>query len=308
MTRDVACSVQAAPTDGASWIELAKRVESLGFVGLLVADHPGSGPAPFVALAAAAAATARITLGTYVANAGVWEPVALASQVATLDVVSDGRAILGLGAGHTPAEWQMRGLDYPTPAGRVERMIELTNTTTRLLAGDEVSFDGAHVTLVEAKLDRPEPVQRPIPLLIGGGGRRVMRYAAEHADVVGLTGLGRTLEDGHSHEVHWSDTQLDESIGRVHAAARAAGRSPALEALVQHVEVTDDAEAAATALAAQVPGLSPADVLGAPFVWIGTVDEITDRLRGHLERWGIDRYVIRPPAIDDAIQLLARLD
>ncbi|HSK23199.1 MAG TPA: TIGR03621 family F420-dependent LLM class oxidoreductase [Egicoccus sp.] len=307
MTGGISVSVQAAPNDAASWIALAQRVEALGFTGLFVADHPGSGPAPFVALAAAAAVTRRITLGTYVANAGAWEPLALASEVATLDVVSGGRAILGVGAGHTPAEWRMRGLPYPTPGGRVDRMVELVDATRALLAGEQVTLDGEHVALVEARLDEPTPVQRPIPLLVGGSGRRVMAYAAEHADIVGLAGLGRTLEDGHRHEVRWRDSQIDETIQRVHAAARAAGRSPALEALVQHVEVADDADAAAAAFAAEVPGLEPADLLGAPFVWIGTVEQIADRLRGHRERWGITRYVIRPPAIDTAVEVLARL-
>lgn len=307
MTGGISVSVQAAPSDAASWIALAQRVETLGFAGMLVADHPGSGPAPFVALAAAAAVTRRITLGTYVANAGAWEPLALASEVATLDVVSGGRAILGIGAGHTPAEWLMRGLPYPTPGGRVDRMVELIDATRRLLAGQQVDLDGAHVALAAAKLDEPTPVQRPIPLLVGGSGQRVLTYAAEHADIVGLAGLGRTLEDGHRHEVRWRDAQIDDTIQRVHAAARAAGRSPALEALVQHVEVTDDADAAAAVFAEEVPGLEPADLLGAPFVWIGTVDQIADRLRGHRKRWGITRYVIRPPAIDAAVDVLARL-
>lgn len=76
--------------------------EGAAFDGLYVSDHPGTGPAPFVALAAAVAVTERIQLGTCVLNAGVWDPVALASEVATLDVVSGGRAVLGVGAGHTP--------------------------------------------------------------------------------------------------------------------------------------------------------------------------------------------------------------
>ena len=77
-------------------------MERAGFDGLYIGDHPGSGPAPFVALAAAAAVTERIQLGTCVLNAGVWDPVTLAGEVATLDVLSGRRAVLGVGAGHTP--------------------------------------------------------------------------------------------------------------------------------------------------------------------------------------------------------------
>jgi len=110
----VRVSVQASPRDRASWLGLARDVEAAGFHALYAADHPGSTASPFVALAAAAAVTERIQLGTCVVNAGVWEPLALASEAATLDVVSGGRAVLGVGAGHTPREWTATGRRFPT--------------------------------------------------------------------------------------------------------------------------------------------------------------------------------------------------
>lgn len=307
MTADVTVGVEAAPSGVDDWAAFARRVEALGFSTLRVADHPGSGPAPFVALAAAAAVTERIRLGTYVVNAGAWEPMALASEAATLDVVSGGRALLGVGAGHTPAEWRMRGRPYPEPGARVDRMIELVDATQRLLGGEEVTAAGDHVTLEQARLERPRPIQRSIPLLIGGNGRRVLSYAAERADVVGLSGLGRTLPDGHRHDVRWGLAEIDRRIELVHAAAAAAGRAPRIEALVQFVELTDDAEATARRLADRVVGLRAEDALRAPFVWIGTVDEIAGRLRAHRDRWGLDRYVVRAAAVDAAHEVLTRL-
>jgi probable F420-dependent oxidoreductase len=306
MTSDVTIGVQADPAEGPAWGAFAHRVEGLGFDSLVVADHPGSGAAPFVALAAAAAVTKRIGLGSYVANAGAWEPIALASQIATLDLVSAGRAILGVGAGHTPTEWTMRGLPYPSPAERVDRMTELVDATRRLLLGEEVTVAGAHITLQRARLEAPRP-QQPVPLLVGGNGRRVLRYAAEHADVVGLSGLGRTLEDGHRHEVRWAPGDISASIDHVHAAARAAGRDPKLEALVQHVEITEDAEAAARRLTNSVPALTVEQVLAAPYVWVGTPDEIASQLHEHRERWGISGYVVRAAAVDPVRQVLDRL-
>lgn len=112
----VSFSVQASPTDARSWLRLAQRCEAAGFDALLTADHPGSDASPFVALAAAAAVTSSIGLGSYVSNAAVREPIVLATDVATLDVVSDGRARLGLGAGHTPAEWHAIGRERPMSA------------------------------------------------------------------------------------------------------------------------------------------------------------------------------------------------
>ncbi|WP_418607684.1 LLM class flavin-dependent oxidoreductase [Georgenia sp. SUBG003] len=98
----VSVTVQALPRDAASWLDLAREVEARGFDALTTADHPGSIASPFVALAAAGAVTSRIGLGSYVTNGGVREPQHVAADVATLDVVSGGRARLGLGAGHTP--------------------------------------------------------------------------------------------------------------------------------------------------------------------------------------------------------------
>lgn len=177
----VRVSVQASPRDRASWLALVAEVEHAGFDGLFVGDHPGSGPAPFVALAAAAAVTERIQLGTCVLNAGVWDPVALACEVATLDVVSGGRAVLGVGAGHTPQEWTATGRPYPSPGERVDRMAELVDATQALLRGESVSHRGNHFTLVDAVLADPRPVRDRVPLMVGGNGTRVLRFAAQRA-------------------------------------------------------------------------------------------------------------------------------
>ncbi|MCC5947448.1 MAG: TIGR03621 family F420-dependent LLM class oxidoreductase [Nitriliruptoraceae bacterium] len=307
MSDELSIGVQGDPVRTSDWSALARRVEELGFDRLFVADHPGTGAAPFVALAAAAAVTERLELGSYVVNAGAWEPLALASQVATLDLVSAGRAVLGIGAGHTPAEWRMRGVPYPGASERVERMIELLDATRRLLHGEEVTLAGGHLTLQGARLAQPRPVRQPVPLTVGGNGRRVLRVAAERADVVGLAGLGRTLADGRTHEVRWAPEQISASIEHVHATAEEAGRTPQLEALVQHVEITTDAEAAAAALTQRIPGLTVEQVLAAPFVWVGTADRIAEQLRGYRDRWGITRYVVRADVLDAAHAVHAAL-
>ena len=298
-------SVQASPTDRASWLRLAAEVEEAGFDGLFVADHPGSGPAPFVALAAAAGATERIRLGTYVLNAGVWEPMRLASEAATLDVVSDGRAVLGVGAGHTPAEWTAVGERYPSPRERVARLIELVSATDALLTGGSVSFRGDSFTLIDAALQDPRPVQERIPLLVGGNGTQLLRFAAQHASIVGVTGLGRTMADGHRHEVDWSPSGLRRIADIISSVNASTARRPEIDALVQHVEITDDAAAAAARLADHVAGASVNDLLGTPFVWIGTVEEIKDNLRDHEAAFGIERYTVREPAVADARRILS---
>ncbi|UDY35105.1 LLM class flavin-dependent oxidoreductase [Dermatobacter hominis] len=301
-------AVQAAPSDAVSWSALATALDDDdAFHALYAADHPGATASPFVALAAAAGATERIRLGTCVVNAGCWEPLQLAAEVATLDVVSAGRALLGVGAGHTPAEWAMRGLDTPSGAARVDRLVEVVDATVALLAGGAVSCRGDHVSLVDAVLDAPRPVQDPVPLLVGGNGPRVLEFAGRRADVVGITGLGRTLADGHRHEVDWSPAALVATAERV-AAASTGRPPPELEALVQLVVVTDDAEQAAAEASEAVPGASAADLLRTPFAWIGTVEEIAAQLERFDAELGLARYVVREHHIEEVRAVVGALD
>jgi len=291
-------ALQAVPENAAEWARTARRAEAAGFDTLLVPDHPGSGASPFVALAAAAAVTSTIRLGSYVSNAGVREPVLLAADVATLDVLSGGRALLGIGAGHTPAEWAAVGRTRPDVRGRVDRCIAVAEATRALLAGDEVTVDSDVLRMTAARLEKPRPVQEPVPLLFGGGNTRLLRWAGEHADIVGLSGLGRTLEDGHSHTVRWRPDEIDAQVALV-------GGKP-IEALVQMFEITDDAEAA-LAESVESTGLTVDQLRATPYVLVGTVDEIAAAIAGHEQRWGITRYGVRRTALDRIGPLLERL-
>lgn len=261
----VTFSLQAKPTAAAEWLDLARRAEQAGFESLYVSDHPGYGVSPFVALAAAAAVTSQIRLGSYVSHAGVREPVLLATDVATLDVVSGGRAVLGLGTGHNPAEWAAVGRTRPDVRGRVDHCIEVAERTRAFLA-DQTR------------------VQDRVPLLIGGGNPRLLRWAAGHADLIGLTGLGRTLDDGYMHETRWRGDQIDAQV-------ELCGDKPA-EALVQRFEVTDDAGASYAAWAEEMKE-DESDLVAAPYAFAGTLDEITAKLREVEKRWGITRFAVR---------------
>lgn len=303
MGMSVRFGMQATSLDRSEWIETAKRSEDLGFDFLCDGDHPGSHPAPMVALAAAAAVTSRIKLGPYVANAGVRHPIDLAVDIATLDFVSDGRAVLGLGAGHTPAEWTDRGEQRPGVEQRVARLIDVATTTIQLLGGETVSLDRSGIRLVEARLD--DRLHRNVPLLIGGNNREILRFAASRADVIGLTGLGRTLADGHKHELRWSRDQLDESFA---IARSGTGRSPRpeIQALVQLVEITDNPRPIAEKMGTDF-GVPAEQILASPFVLLGTVNQIVERVHQNTETWGIDSYVVRRSSLDEIGQVIARL-
>ncbi len=291
-------SVQGRFVNQTQWVELAKATDHSGFDCLYVADHLGSSATPFAALAAAAVVTDAVRLGTCVLNAGLREPLSLAAELATLDALSSGRTVFGVGAGHTPAEWTMLGLEYPRAGERVDRLIELVSAVRLLLTGEPVTIRGTHFQLDEATLSEPHQVQDSIPLLVGGNGRRVLAFAVACADIVGITGLGRTLSDGHTHEVEWSTPALDSTFGLIESDAQRLGRRPDIEALVQHVEITDDPERVASGIAQVVPGASTEDLLAAPFMWIGTPDQIAAQVLAWEKRWGINRYVLRDDAIE----------
>ena len=295
-------ALQAHPDNSAGWAALAREAELCGFHDLVVPDHPGSTASPFVALAGAIGATRTVRLGTTVANLGRWHPFDLAREVSTLDVVSGGRAVLGVGAGHTPAEWVQAGLAYPTPAGRVDNMIEVAEAALALLAGETVTATGARFELVDAGLGWPSGERRHIPLLVGGNNRRLLSWAGRRADLIEITGLGRTLGDGHHHAVRWSADDLDRSVAIVAEAARDRSRPPILGTLVHVVEVTDDREKALSDLHHRLAAGMPADgvptltdLSEAPYVLVGTEAEMADQLRRQEVRWGFRRYTLRPP-------------
>jgi probable F420-dependent oxidoreductase len=279
------------------FLELARKAEDLGFDALYVADHVGVAAAPFTLLAAAAGVTTTLRLGTYVLNCGVRDPLTIASDMATLDVFSGGRMILGLGAGHTPAEWTMSGLEYPPASARVDRLEEMAAVVPALMRGETVTHNG-QLRLDDARLDAPQPVQEHVPLLIGGNGPRVLQLAARGADIVGLSGLGRTLPDGHHHVAEWSAPAIERSVALVQGV-------PTIDALVQYVEITDDARAAAKRVADRIEGIQPDDVLASPFALVGTIDALADEIASHEQRWGITSYVVRAPALDAIGQLIA---
>ena len=281
----------------------ARRAEATGFETLYLPDHPGTTASPLVALGAVAQHTERIRLGPCVTNVGVREPIQIASDAATLDVISGGRVILGLGAGHTPGEWRAIGAERPGPGKRIDRLVETVPIITRLLAGQSIDFVGSAIT-VHGTLDAPQPLQQPIPLMIGGGNQRLLEFAGAHADVVGLSGLGRTLDDGHRHETRFGRSEVEHAIEAVRRGASGRTTLPAVEALVQFVSITHDRRSVAAGLADRIDGLTREHALDTPFLLIGTRDEIVRQLVRHERELGITRFVVRGDALDAIAPIL----
>jgi probable F420-dependent oxidoreductase len=302
----IAVSVQAEPSDLQSWLALARRLESSGFRGLVMGDHPGSGASPWPALGCAAAVTQTLQLGTYVVQAGVREPVQVAADAATLDVLAPGRVLLGIGAGHTPREWEDIGRHRPGPGERAARLVEFVNAVAGLLKGDTVTLEGPSLTLRGSRLEGL-PAGGNVRLAVGGGHPEVLRVAARRADVVGLSGLGRTLPDGHHHEARWSGEDLQSQLQLVRDEAHRAGTAPVVEALVQMVTVTQDRASSITEISERTPGASAEDVAHTPFLLVGTYEQMAAQLQAQAEKFGITSYVVREAAVPHIERVLALL-
>ena len=275
----------------AAQLEQARRAEATGFDLVYTGDHLGEEPGPLALLAGLAAATSSVRLGTLVLNADWYSPALLARDVATIDHLSGGRLEIGLGAGHTPQEHTAVGRAIDPAAVRKARLAELVEILRGLLDGREVTFDGAHHRV--HGLRTLAAAQPRLPILVAGRGTSLLTHAARHADAIGLAGLGRTLPDGHRHEVRWSVATLEAELATIAAAAGPRAADLELSALVQVVRITGDRRAAAEEVAGMAPGLTPDVALATPYLALGTVGEVAEQVLAARERWGITSFAVR---------------
>ena len=258
------------------WRQRAREYEAMGFDTLVVADHLGGVLSPMTALLAAADATERLRIGTFVLNNDLWSPLLLAREAVTLDLLSGGRLELGLGAGHAQEEYEAAGLRYDRPAVRVARLAETVPLVRRLLDGETVDHEGTHVTLRQATVG-VAAAQPRIPLLVGGNGDVVLATAAAHADTVGLVGFTSGTGRRHTDLSHFSWSGLDERIAHVRRAAGSRADALELNVLVQMVRVGDRG-----ALADEVGAAfhQPAElILDSPFVMLGDAAAMVDHVQ-----------------------------
>jgi probable F420-dependent oxidoreductase len=305
-------SLQAfGATSRQEWIDLAKKAEDLGCSMLVTADHLDQLWSPLAPLVTVAEHTS-LRVGVMVLNNDLRHPAMLAREAAAIDLLTDGRLELGLGAGHGFPEYERIGLPFDPAPVRVDRLEESVQIVRRLLDGDTVHFDGVHYHLA-GETTYPRPAQGHVPIMVGGGGSRVLRLAATRADIVGFAGAGRTKEDGKSHETTGFPTKaVDAQVELVRDAAAAAGRSgdsvPELQALVQAAVVTDDPPATAADMVARFQlDLTVDDILETPYIMVGTAEGLIDKLLAAAERWGISHYTIRPDTLDGLTPVLAAL-
>lgn len=272
-----------------SWIEKCRKAEDLGYDVIGVADHIGM-PAPFPSLMLAAEATQRPRLATAVLNAGFYNPVLLARDVAATDQLTDGRLELGLGTGYMRSELEALGLPWPSPGQRVDQLEQAVVTLRGLLT------DPDH---------QPQAVQRPMPpLWLGGRGNRLLSLAAREADIVGFTGFRPGNEgatgyltdiDGIADRVAYLRDLLGPKISQVE-----------LNILVHRVSVTNNRKREAERLE-PLRALSSEEVLNVPMILIGTVGQIVDQLLEYRERFGFSYITVAEYNLESMAPIIEKI-
>ncbi len=290
----------------AEWRERARRIESMGFDALYIPDHFDSQFAPFAALTSAAEATKRLRIGTLVLDNDYRHPVVTAKEAATLDVISEGRLDLGLGAGWMVDDYEQSGIRFDSAATRIERLEEAVRIIKGLFTGEPVSFAGKHYE-VKGLEGYPMPLQKPHPpILLGGGGRKMLSFAAREADIVHIN---YDLREGRINPTLVKTGLADRTLEKVGWVEQAAGRR------MDHIElamtvflasVTDDREGFAASVAAGIEADSR-DVLEMPHFLIGTVDEIADQLEQRREQYGFSNVVLPGATAEQLHPVVERL-
>jgi probable F420-dependent oxidoreductase len=292
------------------WLRHAARAEALGYDVLSVGEHTYTHLGPIPALMSAAMATSSIRLGTVTLGNDFHNPVILARDIATLDVLSGGRLEFGLGTGFFRQDYQQTGIPLDSPGARLDRFFEAVLLINAAFREETVDHAGEHYPVSGLSLV-PKPLQRPAPpLLIGGGGRRMLQFAAREADIVSIN--IRTTPDGW---LDWSSVSPEATARKIAWVREAAGdRFSEIELhwLITRLVITDDREAAARAFIEAFSTIgpvdvSPEDILASPHILIGSEDAIVESIQRSREEYGVSYISVFGDDMEAFSPIVARL-
>jgi probable F420-dependent oxidoreductase len=292
----------------ADFREKARQAEALGYSTLFVPDHFIDHPlAPMPAMATAAAVTDTLRVGSLVLGNDYKHPVVLAREAATLDLLSDGRLELGLGAGWMTADYEKSGLELDRAGVRIDRLEESVAIVKGLMADEPFTFHGKHYTVTD--LDgHPKPVQRPHPpFIIGGGGPRILTLAAREAAIVGVNANlrgGVAISDDAARSMTGAAT--DDKIALLRAAAGDRFDDLEVQSFVGFTNFIDDRSSLAEMMAGAF-GVSPDEALETPVVLAGTLEQMIDDLHARRERWQMSYVVVGVDVMEQFAPAVAEL-
>ncbi len=290
--------------NGEAWLALARRAEELGYDVLLVPDHLTGQLSPVPALAAAAAVTSRLRIGSYVFANDFRHPLLLAREAATLDALSGGRHEFGIGAGWRVSDYRQLGVPYDAAGRRIDRMEEALGVIHRLFAGETVTHEGGHYHLRGARL-MPRPLQRPRPpIMVGGGGPRMLGIAAREADIVGFvpqfSAAGRPIVR------QLTESALAEKVALVRSAAGDQFEHLELNLFIALAGMIGSGTGPLSSVAAA--GLAAgAGVIRSPYALHGTRARLREILQRRRDRLGISYYSFPQPAMESMASLVEDL-
>jgi probable F420-dependent oxidoreductase len=314
MTRPFRFGVVCGAPTASDWKELARRVESLGYSVLLCSDHLDLGGAHFStlsalpALAAAASVTSEVRVGVSVINQDLHHPAVLAREAATVDILSDGRLELGLGAGWAEYEYDWAGIRFDPAGRRISRFAEYVAVIKALTSDAVANYRGDYFQITDMPLI-PSPIQQPRPpIMIGGTGRRMLSLAAREADIVSINLNG---------PVPGTEAAMEERVEWIREASAGRESAPELNNMIGTLVVSDGSrrEALRGELARQraagmdfmTAALTEDELLASPTVLIGTIDRLVEDIQSWRERWGISYVIVTYPELEAFAPVVARL-
>jgi probable F420-dependent oxidoreductase len=292
--------------DREEWRTKARRIEDLGYSTLFIPDHFGNQWAPLVALTAAADATTTLRIGSLVFDNDYRHPVVLAREVATLAIVSDERVEFGIGAGWLRSDYEQSGFVFDAPGVRIDRMVEglqimkdLWSKGVSSRSGQHYSVHGVHGVPMPAGTDHP-------PIIIGGGGRRILTIAAREADIIGFSPSLAEGSVGLATAKSATAKRFRERVAWVKEAAGARLGALEFQVLTFAVQVTENREQFIED-AAPLFELTPEEVSETPLALVGTVAEICETLLARREEYGFSYWVVHEENIGDFAPVVAAM-
>jgi len=274
----------------------ARKAEAQGYSSMLIPDHLLPVWSALPALLAAAMATKRLRVGTFVLNNDLRHPAILAKDASTVDVLTDGRLELGIGAGWNKPEYDAAGYRWDSAGVRIDRLVESVAILKGLWAGGPFTFSGRHYQVTNLE-NHPVPAQKPHPpLMVGGGGKRLLTFAGAEADIIGLAPRA-------TNPINPSTFLLPATREKVDWVREAAGeRFVELELntypSLGEVTVTSKAKALARALSDRLVArfggqpIDPDDLLDSPHFWAGTRRQLAEKVRRLNREMGINYFMI----------------
>jgi probable F420-dependent oxidoreductase len=284
-----------------------RKAEDLGYATFLLADHFVNEFPPLVALTVAADATKTLRVGSFVFDNDFRHPALLAKEVATLDLLSGGRFELGIGAGWHRPEYEQTGLPFDSAGVRINRLEEALTIIKQFFTKESVTFAGSHYTVTDLKAF-PKPLQHPSPpILMGGGGKRLLTLAGQEADIVGLH--LKVNENGTVDASERTEAALAQKVEWVRRAAGERFAAVELNLLVGSVIITQHQQQAAEQYICESgrPFVTAEQLLASPYVLIGSIEQLIERIQRLREQFGISYLVLDADHMEAFAPVVARL-